>query len=163
MLPHSGLPYRRHHCNLSCDHRFSSFDHRVIHLSWRSNRIEDLTTIKGFYHPNVLKGQIYIGVVNWILCAITLERCLLLQNIWTPWKPLMDWQSRWQCWWRHSLLFEYIRGRWSTPLALTCLLFFGTIETIFFISSLVKFVHGGYVTALITAVLIFIHGNLVLR
>ena len=107
------------------------------------------------YHPNVLKGQIYIGVVNWILCAITLsvvfffrtsEHMEAAYGLAITLTMLMT----------TFLLFEYIRGRWSTPLALTCLLFFGTIETIFFISSLVKFVHGGYVTALITAVLIFI-------
>ncbi len=107
------------------------------------------------YHPNVLKGQIYIGVVNWILCVITLsvvfffrtsEHMEAAYGLAITLTMLMT----------TFLLFEYIRGRWSTPLALTCLLFFGTIETIFFISSLVKFVHGGYVTALITAVLIFI-------
>lgn len=107
------------------------------------------------YHPNVLKGQIYIGVVNWILCAITLsvvfffrtsEHMEAAYGLAITLTMLMT----------TFLLFEYIRGKWSTPLAVTCLLFFGSIETVFFISSLVKFVHGGYVTALITAVLISI-------
>ena len=107
------------------------------------------------YHPNILKGQIYIGTVNWILCAITLsivfffrtsEHMEAAYGLAITLTMLMT----------TFLLFEYIRGKWSTPLAITCLLFFGSIETVFFISSLVKFVHGGYVTAIITAVLIAI-------
>ncbi|MCC1761888.1 KUP/HAK/KT family potassium transporter, partial [Salmonella enterica subsp. enterica serovar Indiana] len=55
------------------------------------------------------------------------------------------------------LLFNYLIKR-KTPmwLAVTMLLFFGAFEMSFFISSAVKFMHGGYITVLIAVAILFV-------
>ncbi len=55
------------------------------------------------------------------------------------------------------LLYQYLRARHApTLIALGTLIFFSAIETVFFISSAVKFLHGGYVTAMIAFVILAI-------
>lgn len=107
-------------------------------------------------YPTRFKGQLYIPMVNtilWLVCigvifyfrtsahmegayglAITIT--MLMTTI---------------------LLFEYLRLRKTpTPLAFLVLVFFATIEFVFFLASAAKFLHGGYVTAMIAAVILLV-------
>ena len=47
------------------------------------------------------------------------------------------------------LLYEFIEHHISRAMAILMSGFFLTIETVFFLASVVKFVHGGYVTFII--------------
>ena len=99
-------------------------------------------------HPSDVRNQIYIGDINWILCIITLgvvwffrssENMEAAYGLAITITMLMT----------TVLLFEYIEHHISRALAILMSAFFLTIETVFFIASVVKFIHGGYVTFLI--------------
>ncbi|WP_125568688.1 KUP/HAK/KT family potassium transporter [Companilactobacillus insicii] len=105
--------------------------------------------------PGDSKSQLYIGSVNWLLCLVTLS---------------IVWSFR---------TSEHMEAAYGLAITLTMLMttillhqflimkkhpiaanvfvgFFFTLETLFFISSLIKFVHGGYITVIITAVILMI-------
>jgi KUP system potassium uptake protein len=54
------------------------------------------------------------------------------------------------------LLFEFLKSKLAHVYALAIALFFGTIETIFLLASLVKFIHGGYVTLMIMLAILYV-------
>ncbi len=100
-------------------------------------------------YPSSSKGQLYMPSVNkllWIVCigivlyfrssarmeaayGLSITVTMLMTTI---------------------LLFNYLLKR-KTPIfiALTILIFFGTLEASFFIANIVKFMHGGFIAALI--------------
>ena len=104
-------------------------------------------------YPSDTKGQLYIPLVNtvmWVSCigvilffrsskhmeaayGLAITVTMLMTTI---------------------LLFSYVSKRMGhTALAWLMLIFFGAIELTFFLSSLTKFMHGGYVTVLMASVL----------
>ena len=107
-------------------------------------------------YPSDTKGQMYIGLVNrllWVGCSfivllfrsghkieaaygLTITLTMLMATVLI------------------SAYLRKVRGKKLLPWIV--LLGFGTIETVFFVSSLGKFLHGGYFTALLTLVLLFI-------
>ncbi|RYL92576.1 KUP/HAK/KT family potassium transporter [Sporolactobacillus sp. THM19-2] len=100
-------------------------------------------------HPSNVRNQIYISTVNWILCIITLSIVWLFQTshhmeaaygLAITLTMLMT----------TILLYAFVKDRVSQALAACMALFFGSIESIFLLASLVKFTHGGYLTLLIT-------------
>lgn len=106
-------------------------------------------------HPSLARGQIYISAVNWILCLVT--SCVLLYfrtsahmeaayGLAITMTMLMT----------TLLLFHYIQLKTKAGLAWLFAIVYVTIEGIFFISSMTKFVHGGYVTILITLLILLI-------
>jgi KUP system potassium uptake protein len=107
-------------------------------------------------YPADTKGQLYIGKVNnllWIGCSLVVlyfrsgARIESAYGLAITLTMLMT----------TLLLAVYLfRLRRKHILAVFVLLVFGAIESIFFISSLGKFLHGGYVTVLLTLVLLFI-------
>ena len=107
-------------------------------------------------YPADTKGQLYIGVVNtvlWIGCsAIVLyfrsgARIEAAYGLAITVTMLMT----------TLLISVYLRKcRHRTLLSFVVLLVFGMIEAVFFISSLSKFTHGGYVTVIVTLLLLIL-------
>ena len=106
-------------------------------------------------HPNLLKGQVYIAKINYLLCFITIMIVLYFKNshhmeaaygLAITLTMLMT----------TVLLYAYLVDFVPKILALLTVLFFGLIEIIFLIASLVKFMHGGFVTVIITFIIILV-------
>ncbi len=107
-------------------------------------------------YPSDTKGQLYIGKVNsllWIGCSLVVlyfrsgARIEAAYGLAITLTMLMT----------TLLISVYLRKlRHRGLLSFVVLLAFGTIESVFFISSLGKFTHGGYVTVLLTLLLLFI-------
>lgn len=105
-------------------------------------------------YPTNIRGQLYIPVVNgilWGVCMLivytfrTSEHMEAAYGLAITMTMLMT----------TLLLFAYLRQKHCpTLISLGMLLFFGTIELVFFISSVVKFAHGGWVTVLIGLIII---------
>lgn len=106
-------------------------------------------------HPSNIKNQIYIPTVNWILCIITIsvvwffgssQKMEAAYGLAITITMLMT----------TVLLHEFLNKHLNKGTALIIALFFGIIELIFLISSLVKFIHGGYVTLTIMLGILYI-------
>ena len=107
-------------------------------------------------YPSDTKGQLYIGKVNnllWIGCTLVVlyfrsgARIESAYGLAITLTMLMT----------TLLISVYLRKlRRQTILSWVVLLLFGAIEAIFFISSLGKFLHGGYVTVFLTLILLAI-------
>ena len=107
-------------------------------------------------YPSDTKGQLYIGTVNtvlWIGCSLVVlyfrsgARIESAYGLAITITMLMT----------TLLISTYLRRIRKKPvLALLVLAAFGVLEGVFFVSSLGKFVHGGYVTVLITLMLLFL-------
>ncbi|MFT8324012.1 MAG: KUP/HAK/KT family potassium transporter [Lentilactobacillus hilgardii] len=118
-------------------------------------------------YPGETKSQSYIGTVNWLLCATALLIVVLFQSsehmeaaygLAIVITMLMT----------TILLHEFLLMKNKKRLALSYVVFFGFLESLFLISSMIKFVHGGYLTLLITLVILMImifwhFGNVVRR
>lgn len=107
-------------------------------------------------YPSDTKGQIYIGAVNtilWIGCSLVVlyfrsgHRIESAYGLAITLTMLMT----------TTLIFAYLgKIRKKRLMAWGVLIVFGIIETVFFISSLSKFLHGGYFTAILTVLILFI-------
>ncbi|MFT9411532.1 KUP/HAK/KT family potassium transporter [Liquorilactobacillus hordei] len=106
-------------------------------------------------HPSNIKNQIYISSVNWLLCIVTLgivwhfgqsQKMEAAYGLAITITMLMT----------TILLYQFLKDKLSQGIATVVSLFFGTIEIIFFIASLVKVIHGGYVTLIIMAAISYI-------
>ncbi|GGV16206.1 KUP/HAK/KT family potassium transporter [Lactobacillus acetotolerans] len=100
-------------------------------------------------YPTTEKGQIYIPSVNKMLCVATIAIVFFFQTS-EHMEAAYGLSITVTMLMTTLLLFEYL-GKKKRPfiLRLCFLLIFGFIETMFLISSLTKFLHGGYVTVLI--------------
>ncbi|WP_105957102.1 KUP/HAK/KT family potassium transporter [Apilactobacillus quenuiae] len=99
-------------------------------------------------HPSNVRSQIYIATVNWFLCIVTFivlwffrssERMESAYGLAITITMLMT----------TLLLFEFLSAKIKRVFAFFIALFFAVIEFTFFLASIVKFVHGGYVTLII--------------
>ena len=107
-------------------------------------------------YPSDTKGQLYIGTVNsvlWIGCSLVVlyfrsgARIESAYGLAITVTMLMT----------TLLLGVYLFNvRKKKVLSFIILLVFGGIESVFFISSLGKFMHGGYVTVILTLVLLLL-------
>lgn len=107
-------------------------------------------------YPSDTKGQIYIRTVNtilWLGCSIVVlyfrsgHRIESAYGLAITLTMLMT----------TILIFEYLRKvKGKSLLCWLVLVIFGLIEIIFFVSSLSKFLHGGYFTAILTLLILFI-------
>ena len=107
-------------------------------------------------YPTLNHGQIYMPAVNnilWITCVGivfyfgTSSKMEAAYGLAITVTMLMT----------TILLYHYLKDKMQNLfLPLLMVTFFGTLETMFFISSMVKFVHGGYVTAIIAGLILLV-------
>lgn len=99
-------------------------------------------------HPSNVRRQIYISTVNWLLCIITLfvvwffgssQKMEAAYGLAITVTMLMT----------TLLLYEFLSSKIRKIFAFCVAGFFAIIESIFLLASLVKFIHGGYVTLII--------------
>ncbi|MQS53097.1 KUP/HAK/KT family potassium transporter [Companilactobacillus mishanensis] len=105
--------------------------------------------------PGKIKSQLYIGTVNWALCLVTLgivwsfqtsEHMEAAYGLAITLTMLMT----------TILLHQFLIMKKHPLLANIFVSFFFTLETLFLVSSLTKFIHGGYVTIIITTLILMI-------
>ena len=105
--------------------------------------------------PGKFESQLYIESVNWILCAITVsivwgfktsEHMEAAYGLAITLTMLMT----------TLLLHQFLIMKKHPLLANIFLVAFFSLETLFLLSSLVKFVHGGYITVIITLAILSI-------
>ena len=116
----------------------------------------DLLPHLEIHYPAETKGQLYIGTVNtilWIGCSLVVlyfrsgARIESAYGLAITVTMLMT----------TLLIAVYLFKRRGKPLlAAVVLLLFGAIESVFFLSSLGKFAHGGYVTVILTLLLLML-------
>lgn len=104
-------------------------------------------------YPSTEKGQIYIPAINKMLCIITIAVVFYFQTS-EHMEAAYGLAITVTMLMTTILLFEYL-GLKNTPFALRSifLAIFAFIEAMFFISSMTKFLHGGYVTVLIAGLI----------
>lgn len=107
-------------------------------------------------YPSDTKGQIYIGTVNtilWIGCSLVVLYFRSSAKMEHAYGLAITVTMLMTTILISAYLFARCRKR---ILAGAVLIVFGAIESVFFISSLGKFLHGGYVTVVLTLVLVCI-------
>lgn len=104
-------------------------------------------------YPSTEKGQIYIPAINKMLCIITIAVVFYFQTS-EHMEAAYGLAITVTMLMTTILLFEYL-GLKNTPFALRSIFLavFAFIEAMFFISSMTKFLHGGYVTVLIAGLI----------
>jgi len=111
-----------------------------------------------------VKSQLYVGAVNWLLCAVTLSIVWFFQTS-SHMEAAYGLAITLTMLMTTLLLHAFLLQRGHRVLAQVYVVAFGLLESLFLVASLAKFVHGGYVTVLLTlailTVMIFWHaGNL---
>ena len=102
-------------------------------------------------YPSTEQGQLFIPSINKMLCAATIGIVFLFRTS-EHMEAAYGLAITVTMLMTTVLLFEYLSLRKvNLSLRLVFLLLFGAIETMFLISSLAKFLHGGYVTVIIAA------------
>ncbi|MBQ3010945.1 MAG: KUP/HAK/KT family potassium transporter, partial [Oscillospiraceae bacterium] len=106
------------------------------------------------HYPSDTKGQLYIGVVNkvlWVGCSLVVlyfrsgHKMESAYGLAITVTMLMT----------TILISVYLmKLRKQKLISLVVLIVFGMIEAVFFVSSLTKFMHGGYVTVIMTIILL---------
>lgn len=104
-------------------------------------------------HPSKVRGQIYIGGVNWILFILTMGIVWFFQTS-QHMEAAYGLAITITMLMTTILLYEFMRQKFSFGAGLTVLLVFGTLESVFLIASLTKFIHGGYLTLLLTLLIL---------
>lgn len=104
-------------------------------------------------HPNLSRGQIYIPIVNWLLCVTTTlivlyfgssEHMEAAYGLAITLTMLMT----------TILLTFYIKDRIPHSVTIMFAAGFLAIEMVFFTSSVVKFMHGGFITVILTCIIL---------
>lgn len=107
-------------------------------------------------YPSDTKGQLYIGVVNsllWVGCSIVVLYFRSGHKIESAYGLAITVTMLMTS----LLIFAYLRRvQHKRILPWLVLAAFGTLESVFFISSLGKFLHGGYFTALLTLAILIV-------
>lgn len=103
--------------------------------------------------PGKVQSQLYIETINWLLCLVTVgivwgfrtsEHMEAAYGLAITLTMLMT----------TLLLHQFLIMKHQKLAANIFLIVFFTLETLFLISSLIKFVHGGYVTVIITVAIL---------
>ncbi len=113
--------------------------------------------------PGNVKSQLYVGAVNWLLCGITLSIVWYFQTS-AHMEAAYGLAITITMLMTTLLLRAFLQQRGHRLLANVYVTAFGLLESLFLLASLAKFVHGGYVTVLLTlailTVMVFWHvGN----
>lgn len=100
-------------------------------------------------HPSMARSQIYISPINWLLCLITCSILLFFRTS-AHMEAAYGLAITITMLMTSVLLHQYLLANSNRFFATLYIVLYATIETIFLISSLTKFIHGGYVTLLLT-------------
>lgn len=103
--------------------------------------------------PGHVKSQLYISTVNWLLCAITLTIVWYFRTS-SHMEAAYGLAITVTMLMTTVLLHAFLRQRHHKVLARAFIVCFGLLESLFLLASLVKFVHGGYVTLIITLLIL---------
>lgn len=106
-------------------------------------------------HPSNVRRQIYISTVNWILCMITLFIVWYFQysqNMEAAYGLAITVTMLMTT----LLLFVFLSTKMRKLPASMIAGFFAIIETIFFLASLQKFFHGGWITLMILLGILYV-------
>lgn len=106
-------------------------------------------------YPNFLKSQVYLRVVNWLMCAASLGIVVLFRTS-AHMEAAYGLAITVTMLMTTLLLFEFITMKRGRTIALMVAIFFGALETLFLVASLIKFIDGGYVTVLITLAIMLV-------
>lgn len=106
-------------------------------------------------YPSMSHGQVYISLVNWLMCFIT-------SNILFWFRTSAHMEAAYglaitvTMMMTTLLLHQYMLANKGKLAANTFVAIYLTIEAIFFLSSMTKFMRGGYVTVIITGMIILV-------
>ena len=107
-------------------------------------------------YPNEDKGKLYIPAINWILytgCVILVLNFKKSSNMEAAYGLAITITMLMTT----ILLSQYLKfNKNSNLLSKVIIIVFGTIEVSFLYANLFKFIHGGYVTILISGILVFL-------
>ncbi len=106
-------------------------------------------------HPSLSRGQIYISVINWLLCLVT-SGILFYFRTSAHMEAAYGLAITITMLMTTILLHQYLSHHWSKVFAMLFMVIFVAIETVFLLSSLSKFVHGGFVTVIITVMILMV-------
>lgn len=109
------------------------------------------------HYPTILKGQIYVPSINWLL----MSGCIMVVLLFRESSEMeaayglaisitMMMTTLLLCYYLYSL--KHV----ALPWVITCFFIYTAIETSFLIANLKKFMHGGYVTLLIGGAIMFV-------
>ncbi|MFT8727269.1 MAG: KUP/HAK/KT family potassium transporter [Liquorilactobacillus ghanensis] len=104
-------------------------------------------------YPSLERGQVYISKVNWLLCACTLLIVLYFQtsdHMEAAYGLAITLTMLMTTLLLHNYLQKKVKQYWATLF----LVVFGLIEILFLLASLTKIMHGGYVTLLLTLLIL---------
>lgn len=104
-------------------------------------------------HPTLSRGQIYIAPINWLLCLVT-SSILFGFRTSAHMEAAYGLAITLTMLMTSLLLHQYISVKANKLLANIYITIYFLIEMIFLISSLTKFVHGGFVTLLLTGIIL---------
>ncbi|BDR55251.1 putative potassium transport system protein kup [Bombiscardovia apis] len=106
-------------------------------------------------YPARTRGQLYIPTINWVLCAATLAVLLIFkdsEHISAAYGLALTITMITTT----ILLMVYIWHAHKRISAVVFAIVFLAIQTLFFLASMAKFLHGGWFTMLLTAAILFI-------
>lgn len=117
-------------------------------------------------YPGSSIGQMYIPLVNlllWISCSLVVITFRTSSHMEAAYGLSITVTMLMTTFLLYFYMVQAKHPRW---LSILVVLFFGTIETVFFVSSVVKFFHGGFVAVLIALVILSVmiiweRGNLI--
>ncbi len=107
-------------------------------------------------YPGQNMGQLYIPAINWLLFAVTSAIVLLFQTSERMEAAYGSAITITMLMTTILLTFYLIQVGVKTWLAALLMAFFALIEGIFFLASLVKFMHGGYVVVFLAMAILFV-------
>lgn len=105
--------------------------------------------------PGKFESQLYIGTINWLLCVITVsvvwgfgtsEHMEAAYGLAITLTMLMT----------TILLHQFLIMKKHRYFANIFMILFLALEGLFLLSSLIKFIHGGYITVIITMAILFV-------
>lgn len=107
-------------------------------------------------YPTNKHGQIYVPVVNralWIMCILIVMYFQSSNHMEAAYGLAITITMLMTT----LLLFQYLQQKRVKPIwSWLMVLFFGSLETMFLVASMVKFLHGGYVTIIIAGFILLI-------
>lgn len=106
-------------------------------------------------HPSLARSQIYISPTNWMLCVITCSILLFFQTS-AHMEAAYGLSITITMLMTSLLLHQYLLVKSNRLWATVYIVLYASIEIVFLIASLSKFVHGGYVTLLLTCLIVMV-------